>query len=118
MIDQVSSTDGWNLILSRLLVCYHSSIQGADSGNYTKHCYRLAAIILQMSPVVSTPLASYPCQNLLWLACAVVTEVLIKNQRQGSVKHNLIGLTESFCKEIKNNGKETQKHRGVSCWPV
>ena len=77
-------------------------------GNYMKHCYRLAAIILQMSPV-STPLALYPCQNLPWLACAVVTEVLIKNQRQGSVKHNLIGLTRVFIKKLKTMGRRERR---------
>ena len=113
MIDQVSSTDGWNLILSRL-VCYHCSIRGADTGNYTKHCYHLTEIILQMSPV-STPLVPLPplhirvkiSRGLAWpgLGWVFVTEVLIKNQRQSSVKHNLIGLTRVFIKELKTLGR-------------
>ena len=108
MIDQVSSSDGWNLILSLLLlVCYHSSIYGADTGNYTKHCYHFTEIIIQMS----TPLVpEYHIRVKISRDCLArlfVTEVLIKNQRQSSVKQ-LDWADKSFCKEIKNNGKERQ----------
>ena len=110
MIDQVSGTDGWNLILSPL-VCYHSSIVGgADTGNYIKHCYHLTEIILQMKLAsVHPPLhirvkISHCLPGLGWV---FVTEVLIKNQRQSSVKQ-LDWADKSFCKEIKNNGMERQ----------